>query len=96
MWSSTVVKVSGGASYPLSSDYVGQFIANSSSYRWTPSLTGLSGLWDDSEGGGTNNPCPEGYHVASYTEMKVFFSNKNDMNESYCVCVQNCLCWCCE
>jgi hypothetical protein len=80
LWSSTVAKVPGGASYPLSSDYVGKFIANSSSYRWTPSLTGLSGLWDDSETGGTNNPCPAGYHVASYTEMNVFLSNKANMN----------------
>lgn len=47
MWSSPVVKVPGGASYPLSSEYVGKFIANSSNYRWTPSLVGLSGLWDD-------------------------------------------------
>ena len=79
LWSSSTLQVSGGATYPLDEKYIGSFIANSSTYKWTPSLTGLENLWDDSDSGGINNPCPIDYRVPTKDEMSLFIQNKNRM-----------------
>lgn len=79
LWTNSAVQVAGGAPYPLETKYIGFFIANSSGYKWTPSLEGLSNLWDNSNSGGLNNPCPEGYRIPTKDEIVVFFNNKSKM-----------------
>lgn len=79
LWEKAPVQVAGGAAYPLESKYVGLFIGNASGYKWTPSLKGLSNLWDNSESGGLNNPCPEDYRIPTKDEMMAFINNKSKM-----------------
>lgn len=67
--------------YNLTEDYKGKFLkANFASYDWlSVSKEVYQSLWNDSEDGGINNPCPEGYRVPTSKEMAVFYGNKAKM-----------------
>ena len=81
---------------PLVSD----FIKSSGTWQENPSLD--DALWDDTETGGVNNPCPEGYRIPSIEEADYMrdwlsgFSGLRRNNNGTIVTNANILVWSCS
>lgn len=67
--------------YILTEDYKGKFLSTKhSSYDWlSTSKEVWQTLWNESDDGGINNPCPPGYRIPTSVELKLLFSNKSKM-----------------
>lgn len=82
VWGSTVHSLE----MPIASlneleNYVGKYLATKhTSYDWlNTSKETWQSLWNDSDEGGINNPCPEGYRIPTSKEYTLFFENKAQM-----------------